>query len=58
MIQFICTGDEKADRENMELLADGIYDRAMALHEAYKKKFDFEEMDLRKTRAMTVNQEE
>ena len=35
MIQFICTNDEKADRENMELLADGIYDRALALHNAY-----------------------
>lgn len=35
MIQFICTGDEKADKENIELLADGIYDRALALHNAY-----------------------
>lgn len=49
MIQFICTGDEKADRENMELLADGIYDRALALHNAYQKKMNFEEMELRKT---------
>ena len=37
MIQFICTGDEKADKENIELLADGINDRALALHSAYQK---------------------
>ena len=58
MIQFICTGDEKQDRENMELLADGIHDRALALHEAYKKKIDFEEMDLRKTKALKDGEEE
>ena len=49
MIQFICTGDEKVDKENMELLADGIYDRALALHNTYQKKMNLEETQLRKT---------
>lgn len=49
MIQFICTGDDKADKENMELLADGIYDRALALHNTYQKKMNLEETQLRKT---------
>lgn len=51
MIIFICTGDDKVDKENMELLADGIYDRAKQLHETYKKKLDLEKVDLRKTKA-------
>lgn len=49
MIQFICTGDEKADKENMELLADGIYDRALALHGAYQKRMNFEANEIRKS---------
>ena len=49
MIQFICTGDEKADKENIELLADGINDRALALHSAYQKRMNFEETQLRKS---------
>ena len=49
MIQFVCTGDEKVDKENMELLADGIYDRALALHNTYQKKMNLEETQLRKT---------
>lgn len=52
MIQFICTGDEKTDHENMELLADGIYDRALQLYETYKKKMNYDEMELRKTQAL------
>jgi len=57
MIQFICTGDEKTDRENMELLADGIYDRAKALYETYKKKINYDEMELRKTQALKDEEE-
>jgi hypothetical protein len=36
----------------MELLADGIYDRAITLYETYKKKVNYEEMELRKTQAL------
>ena len=57
MIQFICTGDEKTDKENMELLADGIYDRAIALHSAYKKRINYEEMNLRKSQMKREKEE-
>jgi hypothetical protein len=58
MIQFICTGDEKMDRENIELLADGIYDRALALHSAYKKRMKFEELNLRNSKSGAEVEEE
>ena len=36
----------------MELLADGIYDRAVELYDTYKKKLNYDEMELRKTNAL------
>ena len=36
MLQFITTGDEENDQEYIDLLADGITERATHLHESYQ----------------------
>jgi hypothetical protein len=35
MIQFMISGDEAHDKKNLELLADGIYERALQLYKTH-----------------------